>query len=94
MTSPRQNKQTRTYAQLQAAIRSNGGVECEQVPDVFFFEDSPYTAERKLMVQTAQTICQRCPIVNQCGEYAVLAQETYGVWGGLTPADRERLRKK
>ncbi len=41
----------------------------------------------------AKAICRTCPVMNECGEYAILADERYGVWGGLTEADRAEIRK-
>lgn len=37
-------------------------------------------------------VCGQCPIRDGCGEYAVEAPEMHGVWGGLSPRDRARLR--
>jgi Transcription factor WhiB len=94
MTTYRQSKNVRAYTALMAAVRKNQGVECEQVPDVFHPEDSPYSAEKRMSIDLAKQICARCPIINQCAEYAVSAQEEYGIWGGLTPTDRQQLRRK
>ena len=94
MSQHRQTKQVRHYAQLMELVRNNGGVECEQLPDVFFPEDGVNIAEVRQMNQLAKEVCDRCPIKVQCGEYGVLNQEPFGIWGGLTLADRERLRKK
>jgi hypothetical protein len=85
-----QNKEvTKKYIKLLSAIRKNGGVECEQVPHIFFPEDShglnaQYFAERKLAIE----ICRRCPLQAMCADYAITAREPFGVWGGTTPQDR------
>ncbi|WP_329064254.1 WhiB family transcriptional regulator [Amycolatopsis sp. NBC_01480] len=34
----------------------------------------------------AKAICSRCPVLQACRRHALLVQEPYGVWGGLTPA--------
>jgi hypothetical protein len=41
----------------------------------------------------AAAICTRCPIINQCLDYAVSEKITDGVYGGLTPAERELLKR-
>ncbi len=41
----------------------------------------------------AKRICAVCPIRQACGEYAVAAQETRGIWGGLAESERKRLRR-
>ena len=94
MSQFRQTKQVREYATLMSLIRNNGGVECEQLPDVFFPEDGRNLAETKQMDAMAKEVCERCPLRIQCGEYAIFTQEPYGIWGGLTVTDRELLRKK
>ncbi|NBU22799.1 MAG: WhiB family transcriptional regulator [Actinobacteria bacterium] len=85
-----QNKEiTKKYIELLSAIRDNGGVECEQVPHIFFPEDlhtnsSDYYAEKKLALQ----ICARCPVKRQCADYALTAAEPFGIWGGTVPSNR------
>jgi WhiB family redox-sensing transcriptional regulator len=41
----------------------------------------------------AKRICDLCPVKRECGEYAVALNINHGVWGGLTPQDRRRIRK-
>ncbi len=38
-------------------------------------------------------LCATCPLLNQCRESAIL-NEPYGFWGGLTPQERKRERRK
>jgi WhiB family redox-sensing transcriptional regulator len=60
---------------------------CAQVtPDVFFPE----------MGQTsihAQRICENCPVRDICLNYALEHQIWFGVWGGMTPLQRRRIRR-
>jgi hypothetical protein len=42
----------------------------------------------------AQTICGLCPVCGQCLAYAVIADEPFGIWGGLGPQDRQSLRRQ
>ena len=42
----------------------------------------------------AVAICRRCPVRTQCLDYALAHDERFGVWGGLTPNEREPLRRK
>ena len=39
----------------------------------------------------AISVCGRCPVRIQCLEYALLADERYGVWGGTVPVQRQKL---
>lgn len=47
-------------------------------------------ADWELETERAVTICQGCPVRQQCLEWAVANQEPIGVWGGLTAAERHR----
>jgi WhiB family redox-sensing transcriptional regulator len=41
----------------------------------------------------AKAVCGRCPVQEECLEYA-LAYYPAGVWGGTSEADRRRIRAK
>ena len=47
---------------------------------------------RKQYAETRK-VCQECPLMDACGEYAV-AHEREGMWGGLTPGQRAHKRKE
>lgn len=82
---------------LHEAIIDNGGVECEQVPDVFFPEEwaarSPMQSTNmyNLAIDTARQICMRCPVMDKCLKVGMF--EEYGIWGGSTPEQRKKIRK-
>jgi WhiB family transcriptional regulator, redox-sensing transcriptional regulator len=63
-------------------------------PDLFYppeEERGRYAALREML---AKRICLGCPVLRECTDYALANDERYGVWGGLTPADRNRLRRR
>ena len=65
---------------------------CRSVdPEVFFPPDSERGPVRQLREMQAKRYCQACPVLNQCRDHALLMHEPYGVWGGLTPRERELL---
>lgn len=37
-------------------------------------------------------ICSECPLRQECAEYGIRNME-FGLWGGLTPIDRKRIRR-
>jgi WhiB family redox-sensing transcriptional regulator len=39
----------------------------------------------------AKAYCADCPVLARCREHALVVHEPYGVWGGLTPRERDRL---
>lgn len=40
----------------------------------------------------AKAICGACPVQMECLEHALTNGETLGIWGGLTPKERHRLK--
>ena len=80
---------------LHEAIIDNGGVECEQVPDIFFPEDLSTTGQsvmRVMATETAREICLRCPVMAKCLEVGMF--EDFGIWGGSTPEQRRKLKRR
>jgi WhiB family transcriptional regulator, redox-sensing transcriptional regulator len=41
----------------------------------------------------AVAVCERCEVRGRCLDYALATRVVEGVWGGLTPSERKRLRK-
>lgn len=44
-------------------------------------------------VTEAKAVCAACDVRAQCLEYALDRNEVFGVWGGLSPQERKRLRR-
>jgi WhiB family redox-sensing transcriptional regulator len=81
---------TKKYTKLLSAIKAQDGVICEEVPFIFFPEDSrENSVERQQMEKLAVSLCKACPVQKICLDYALAANEPYGVWGG-TLADERR----
>ncbi|WP_069625361.1 WhiB family transcriptional regulator [Streptomyces niveus] len=40
----------------------------------------------------AREVCMACPVRRECADHAI-PNEPYGVWGGLSPRERQRLRR-
>ena len=56
-------------------------------PDIFYPVNEDDADE-------AIAICMACPVREPCLEYALVARERYGVWGGTTEKDRRRIWRK
>jgi WhiB family transcriptional regulator, redox-sensing transcriptional regulator len=61
-------------------------------PDLFFPIATGGAAVRQ--VTQAQRICAGCGVRQQCLEFAMRNGETYGIWGGTTPEERIRVRRR
>lgn len=61
---------------------------CRKSPDLFYPE-----RKDKEMAANAVAICMRCPVRQPCRQHALDEREQYGVWGGTTELERERIRR-
>lgn len=59
--------------------------------EIFFLPWGARTTTKKKLEDTAKAICISCPVVQQCLEFALATEETYGVWGGTTPEERAKI---
>ena len=60
---------------------------CAQTdPEAFFPEKGGSTRD-------AKRICQACAVRDECLEYALLNDERFGIWGGLSERERRRLKR-
>lgn len=80
------------YSDLLVSIDSVGEVPCERLPEVYFPEDIPDPIVRREAITVARQLCAECPVVAKCLEYALTTSQAFGIWGGLTPSERHRLR--
>jgi WhiB family redox-sensing transcriptional regulator len=59
--------------------------------DLFFHPEGERGPSRSNREAAAKAICAGCPVLRQCRDAALAAQEPYGVWGGLSEHERETL---
>jgi WhiB family redox-sensing transcriptional regulator len=57
---------------------------------LFFSPDGERWRLRAEREKRAKEICRRCPVLVQCREHALAVGEPFGVWGGLSEAERAR----
>ncbi|MFG2466134.1 WhiB family transcriptional regulator [Streptomyces canus] len=43
-------------------------------------------------IEQARAVCNRCPVVTACGNWALRTAEYEGVWGAMTARERRALR--
>jgi WhiB family transcriptional regulator, redox-sensing transcriptional regulator len=75
-----------------AITRSDGWRDqaaCRDADPDLFFPDRGYAD-----VSEAMTICNGCPVREECLDWALKVNEDEGVWGGTTPDQRRVLRKR
>lgn len=78
----------RTHARDQAEAWHSEAVCRRDEAGLFFAPSKEPTAARLAREQAAKRVCARCPVLIECREHALVQPEPYGVWGGLTAAER------
>lgn len=59
---------------------------CAQVGGDEFYPDKGGTTLH------AKRVCAACPVRTECLHHALTNHEEHGVWGGLAPRERKKLR--
>ncbi len=62
-------------------------------PDLFF-PIAIGTAAAAKQISMAQRICADCPVRQECLDFAMRTGEVNGIWGGTTPEERLRVRRR
>lgn len=60
---------------------------CRTVDTSIFFPDNDAAAAPALAV------CARCPVREECLDFALQTRQHEGIWGGTTESERRRLRR-
>lgn len=83
------------YLKLAKAISEAPSIPACQTsdPEAWFVDvGQNYTTNHEQ--RWAIKMCNQCPVQKECAEYAIAAEEIYGLWGGLTPRQRQLMRNK
>lgn len=72
---------------------------CGQVKDPDLFHGPDIEPREPLNRQfereyAAKQVCAGCPVRAECLAWALATGEPYGVWGGLDPRERQKLRRR
>ncbi|WP_234809173.1 WhiB family transcriptional regulator [Mycobacteroides saopaulense] len=60
--------------------------------DLFYPADDERPTERRRREQRAREVCRGCVVATQCLAYALETEDSHGIWGGMTEAERQRFR--
>ena len=64
---------------------------CRGLPAAWWYPPAPITPEATYLMRKAKALCDECPVQAECLEAGM--DEEYGIWGGLSPKQRRRLKK-
>lgn len=64
---------------------------CDDQPQELFYPDDNAPPETWAV---GKSVCARCEVRQQCLEYALKGREKHGLWGGLTPRERNKVKRQ
>jgi WhiB family redox-sensing transcriptional regulator len=67
-------------------------VACESADPEMFFPPT-YGATHRLEIAEAKALCRACGARQECLAFAVDSNEQFGIWGGATPTERQRVAR-
>jgi len=63
-------------------------------PAMCFHPEGERGPRRDARESAAKAVCGACPVRERCANYALATQEPYGIWGGMSEHERERILSK
>lgn len=63
---------------------------CAGMDSTLFFTETTAQKERDLK---GLEVCRKCFVREDCLEHAIKNREKYGIWGGRTSSQRDRIRR-
>ncbi|MGI5359965.1 WhiB family transcriptional regulator [Streptomyces sp. CA-252508] len=64
----------------------------EEDPELFFPIGN--TGPAFLQIEEAKSVCRRCPVMEQCLQWALESGTDEGVWGGLSEDERRAMKRR
>lgn len=64
----------------------------DEDPDLFFPVGE--RGQSLLQLEEARAVCESCAVKSECLQLAMDLESDHGVWGGLGPDERRRLRRE
>lgn len=83
-------KTAQAFTALADAIKKHGTPICQETDPELWFPD---TGGENGAHKKAKQFCSECPSRLECLNYAIVANEQHGIWGGLSVKERQRLRR-
>jgi WhiB family redox-sensing transcriptional regulator len=67
---------------------------CRGMNSTYFFNpEGERGPARERRDANAKVVCRGCPVLAQCRKHALNVREPYGIWGGLSPRERDGILK-
>ena len=93
--NPSEPQQSATLARVLTLISPTVDLDLDWQDQAVCAQTDPETfyPEKGCSPRDAQTVCRECPVRTQCLEYALAADERYGIWGAMTWTQRRAFDK-
>lgn len=64
----------------------------DEDPELFFPIGN--TGPARLQIEEARAVCRRCPVMEQCAQWALETGQDAGVWGGWSEDERRSHKRR
>lgn len=62
--------------------------------ELFYLPHNARGAEKLQQIKEAKAVCAKCPVIEQCLNFAIKTEEPHGIWGGLTEEERVTIVRR
>lgn len=76
------------------AVRWRERAACLRVDDPDLFFPIGISGLTLAQVDEAKAVCHRCPVMEQCLNWALYGGHVEGIWGGTTESERRAMRRR
>lgn len=90
---PRYNRE-QAAAEIADGRRWQDFGECRGDMNLFFGPENEKIDPKRQREALAKAVCARCVVKADCLQYALQADEKFGVWGGLGEQERQLLLRR
>ncbi|MCT9078308.1 WhiB family transcriptional regulator [Streptomyces fulvoviolaceus] len=67
---------------------------CLRVDDPDLFFPIGISGLTLAQVEKAKAVCDRCPVMEQCLNWALYVGHVEGIWGGTTESERRAMKRR
>ena len=84
-----------THDELETLILLHSQGHCAgRTEMVDYFYESSQGEEARARVREAKALCAQCEVRLDCLNFALRTHEKFGIWGGLSRRERQKLRRQ
>jgi WhiB family redox-sensing transcriptional regulator len=88
------NRQTAAHAASLSELLGIDAQATEWMQDAVCAQTDPdaFHPDMGVSVEPAKAVCAGCPVLAECRAYALETGQRFGVWGGLSANERQKIR--